>query len=418
MEKILKKGFGGLFWALLLAAVLTVAADILAAVFWQPLPRLPSLLGVLALFALLALLPVGKRALRWDFFAVLLLLLLAALVCRGALVWFERGRGYKAEDAGKRALYGKQRVLVAVPRQGDELRLAGGVLEAVLRYDGELAFVYTEGGRETAIAEALGVPEANVYEGEALAGALAEFRPTLILALKEEQAAIKTALNEAQLSPTVLYGLLWSGEAAFYTENLRSLADPGRYVRAGLSWESRVRLPVEPGALSHSLLGCREYQLLSLLGAEGEAEQLIRGDRVFWALDAVKPSFDFVKLTNEDGDFVYDYYITQTGRARFPLYTSGKADQPYSVSVIGEKCSARISQGRVMELSCPKGRSCVVTVTSADGKYSDTVRVSNPGRFFRETAQGVERFLRGVREEAVPSTNLVAFWQLLKGFVE
>ena len=66
------------------------------------------------------------------------------------------------------------------------------------------------------------------------------------------------------------------------------------------------------------------------------------------------------------------------------------------MSLEGERCSAKISQGRVLEVSCPKGRQCIITVTSADGRFWDTVLIANPGRYDRSTAQSIERtLLRG-----------------------
>ena len=47
----------------------------------------------------------------------------------------------------------------------------------------------------------------------------------------------------------------------------------------------------------------------------------------------------------------------------------------------------------------------IKTVTSADGKYWDTVLISNPGRFQRETAQSLEQELRLFWEELLPASN-------------
>ena len=94
--------------------------------------------------------------------------------------------------------------------------------------------------------------------------------------------------------------------------------------------------------------------------------------------------------------------IEPLGKESFTLYTVGDADQPYSVSVQGDKCSARIGQERTLTISCPKNQRCIVTVTSGDGKYWDTVLISNRGRFHRITAQRLEMELRLFWEEIVP----------------
>lgn len=418
MEKILKKGFKGLFWAFLLTVAITVALDAAAVIFWKPLPRLPSLLGAGALFVLLSLLPVSARRLRGELGWLLLVLALAAALSRGVLFYFEHSGTYTANENGKRALYAGQRVLVVVPREGDELRLAAGVLEAYRHYGSELALLYTEDAGDSVVARALEVPAAQVYESRDIANAVIAFQPTLILAAREEQTLIRDALSERGNQPPVLYGLLWQEEPDFYAENLRSSLDPGWYARGGQTWDRRVRLPVEPATLSHSLLACRDFQLLRQLGLKEEGEALISGDRVFWLLDGAKADVSFVKLTNADGDFIYDYYIDPRGRESFPLCTVGGADQAYGVRVSGDRCAARITQGRVLEVSCPKGQSCIVTVTSSDGKYSDTVRISNPGRFSRETAHSVERVLRAVWEDSLPRMNTVALVGVLRDFVK
>ena len=137
----------------------------------------------------------------------------------------------------------------------------------------------------------------------------------------------------------------------------------------------------------------------------------MNGDRVFWQLGSAAPENEasFVKIQNAEGNFIYDYYIDLLGKESFTLYTAGDADQPYSVSVQGDKCSASIGTERTLTVSCPKNRRCIVTVTSGDGKYWDSVLISNPGRFHRETARSLEREIRFFQEEILPASNT---WQL------
>ncbi len=415
MKKILKKGFGGFVWALLLAVVLAVALDLAAAVFWQPLPRLPWLVGAGLLFVLLALLPVRRQALRWDFFAALFVLALSLLLSHALLGYLQRSGAYADEDRGKSALYGGQRVLVVVPREGDELRLAAGALEAYAEYGSELAVLYTEGSaEERTVAEALGIPPAQLFSRERLSAVLDAVQPTVILAARDAQRALTEALRDRADKPTVLYGLLWDEPDDFYAEPLRSTQDPGWYARSGFDWNTRLRLPAAPSALSHALSGCRDYTLLRLTGLDDKAEGVINGDCVFWPAAGESAAVSFVKLCNQDGDFLYDYFIDPLGRETLPLYTCGEADQPYQVSVSGERCTAKIAPGRVLEVLCPKGRSCLVTVTSADGRFSDTVRISNPGRFARETAQSLERRLLAVWDDRLPKSNCFQLLRLLE----
>lgn len=104
----------------------------------------------------------------------------------------------------------------------------------------------------------------------------------------------------------------------------------------------------------------------------------------------------YIKLQNAEGDFVYDYYIDRRGKEDFYLYSVGcpenLTEEYYSLRVEGEGCSAQITDGK-LSVSCPSGRSCVVTVSSADGELADSVLISNPG-FVQRRGQAVEVFWR------------------------
>jgi hypothetical protein len=115
MKKILRKGFGGFFGALVLAAELAVLADWIAVGCGCPLPQTPWLLGAGVLFVLLALLPFRRHALSDTARHVLILFLVALLGSQGVLLYLKRNDGYTALDTGKAALYAGHRVLVTVP---------------------------------------------------------------------------------------------------------------------------------------------------------------------------------------------------------------------------------------------------------------------------------------------------------------
>ncbi len=100
-----------------------------------------------------------------------------------------------------------------------------------------------------------------------------------------------------------------------------------------------------------------------------------------------------IKLMNSDGDFVYDYRIDRSGYEEFDLYCLGAdaTDVQYcTVSCEGEGCSAKLSGGRIA-VNCPRGRSCTVSVVSADGELSDTVYISNPSPL-SDLGQRIEDF--------------------------
>ena len=115
----------------------------------------------------------------------------------------------------------------------------------------------------------------------------------------------------------------------------------------------------------------------------------------------------YIKLMNERGDFVYDYYIDPSGQESFLLYAPDEADldtAAYSLQWEGAGCSVRLEDGR-LQVRCPRGRSCVLTLTTADGVCGDTVRISNPGAFMRSTGQKIEIVLRRWWDKSLPDSN-------------
>ncbi len=131
---------------------------------------------------------------------------------------------------------------------------------------------------------------------------------------------------------------------------------------------------------------------LRLLETEGEGAGLTE-------LEVCKgqqaSGLDFLKLQNLTGDFVYDYYIDPGGQEAFTVYASGAAQEELSqlrLSCEGEGCQAELRDGQVL-VSCPRGKSCTVTLSSADGRYTDTARISNPSPLKRGALQSFEAFM-------------------------
>lgn len=426
MKKIRRKGFGGVLGALVLAVELAVLADWVAVGLGRTLPRVPWLIGTGLLFLLLALLPVRRHKLPDTARHILLLYLLVLLGSQGILLYLQRSGGYTVLDQGKGALYGGHSVLVTVPEPGEETILAGGVIEQYLRYGSDVSFLYTgETSPDAAKAAAVsyGLPPENSHMRggetgeEALRAFLIEKQPDVVLAAAPESGIevpdLEALLNELgkeapDYRPLVLRGFLRTlgteAPADFYEANILSTIKPAHALK-GFHWEKRLRLPVDAATLSRSLP--KTGAAFTWLTAD-TAERVVNGDRVFWPLGGTAAGeTSFVKIQNEQGDFVYDYYIDPLGKESFTLYTLGDADQPYSVSIQGDKCSARIGQERTLTISCPKNQRCIVTVTSGDGRYWDTILVSNPGRFYRVTGQRLEQEFRHFWEEILPPSNSV-----------
>lgn len=137
-----------------------------------------------------------------------------------------------------------------------------------------------------------------------------------------------------------------------------------------------------------------------LLETEGSAAGLTEIEAYAGAHDALPR---LLKLTDADGNFVYDYRLpgAETG-AVFSLYAIGASGDmaDYTVTCTGDGCAAEVRNDRLY-VSCPRGRSCTVTVSDETGTLSDSVYVAH------ETA-GI-RFVRAAESycaNGLPKTNL------------
>ena len=137
-----------------------------------------------------------------------------------------------------------------------------------------------------------------------------------------------------------------------------------------------------------------------LLETEGSAAGLTEIEAYAGAHDALPR---LLKLTDADGNFVYDYRLSgaETG-AVFSLYAIGASGDmaDYTVTCTGDGCAAEVRNDRLY-VSCPRGRSCTVTMSDETGTLSDSVYVAH------ETA-GIH-FVRAAESycaNGLPKTNL------------
>ena len=132
---------------------------------------------------------------------------------------------------------------------------------------------------------------------------------------------------------------------------------------------------------------------LQLLETEGERAGLTEIEVYEQKCDN---GLGFVKIQNSQGDFVYDYYVNRDGVEYFELYTVGDAPadlKDYTITCSSKDNSfAEYEDGKIL-VSCPVYTECTVTVTSNDGKYSDTVVFSNPGLYKRSIGQKIEQYV-------------------------
>lgn len=91
---------------------------------------------------------------------------------------------------------------------------------------------------------------------------------------------------------------------------------------------------------------------------------------------------DYVKIMDESGNFVYDYWIEEDGEQLFSVYNPGGIKLEETVFCLNQHCSAQWQGGKIL-VNCPAGESCIVYVTDENGEILDTVVIRNPGELER-----------------------------------
>ncbi len=128
--------------------------------------------------------------------------------------------------------------------------------------------------------------------------------------------------------------------------------------------------------------------------------------------------YKFLKLMTEDGDFIYDYYINDTGHEYFRLYIRGASAEQLDLRVScsgGSDCRAKLENG-LLDVTCPDGQECVVTVASADGTAIDSVRIRNKNTFGIRAGQAIEKYIRKEFREGIIHSNTWIILRSIKDF--
>lgn len=92
-----------------------------------------------------------------------------------------------------------------------------------------------------------------------------------------------------------------------------------------------------------------------------------------------KNSPEFIKLTDDRENFVYDCIVENGERTKLFLYAHNMpelSDGEYTISCDNEKCSADLN-GEAIDVVCPAGESFTLRVTAKNG-IADSAVVSNP----------------------------------------
>ena len=121
---------------------------------------------------------------------------------------------------------------------------------------------------------------------------------------------------------------------------------------------------------------------VTLLETEGEAG--LTEIEAFGADRATLP--DYGKLMDEAGNFVYDYWIDPSNQQDFTLYTNGWSPETVTCSVDNPDCEAVFERGRI-QVTCPEGEQCLLSVLNENGEAMDRVMIRNPGTMERSWKQ-------------------------------
>ena len=122
-----------------------------------------------------------------------------------------------------------------------------------------------------------------------------------------------------------------------------------------------------------------------------------------------KQSNGFIKLMDDRGDFVYDYFSFGRDEIILNLYRYNydtPLNNDYRIWKSNENADVAVIDGQLV-VKCPRGQACTVRISSPDGLVSDTVRITNV--FHSET------FMAGVRfsEDSLLTATLVVIKLLL-----
>jgi hypothetical protein len=127
-----------------------------------------------------------------------------------------------------------------------------------------------------------------------------------------------------------------------------------------------------------------------------------------------KDEISFLKLMNEEGNFVYDYDVGTDGTAVFSLYTGGMHTVPENCDLHcdNDRCSIAVKDSKILVV-CPKGEKCFLTVEDPESGLCDTVRIVNPGMLIR-SGRMIEQIWyevsSHVMREGSPLSRIAGFW--------
>lgn len=118
----------------------------------------------------------------------------------------------------------------------------------------------------------------------------------------------------------------------------------------------------------------------------------------------------FIKLVDEEENFVYDYWVDSDQPQSFGVYGWNVTEADFTLTCQGEGCEASWEDGKVI-VTCPRGKSCVLRLESEDGTISDSVCIRNPGWLTRLGVKSLRTMEERVYSRIRSTITLrVLFW--------
>ncbi len=124
---------------------------------------------------------------------------------------------------------------------------------------------------------------------------------------------------------------------------------------------------------------------LTILAGEGDGFGLAELE-VFSEPEA--PPLPFWKLTDLNGNYLYDVLLPSSGEGTFTWTAHDMAPAAVTLECDNGRCAVT-AEGESFTVSCPVGIQCTVIARDENDAALDSVRFSNPGPLIR---WGMERF--------------------------
>lgn len=205
---------------------------------------------------------------------------------------------------------------------------------------------------------------------------------------EQKDAEKKAAVNLKEMSDISVIVLYDHPSEEHNVKNARIVFDNGTVLETGA---------LDAGGAATSILADQKDVsafTVTLLETQGE----LAGLSEIEAFETEpQPDGPFLKMTDREGNFLYDYMTAPDGAGEIHVYTHGDlpelTEQNYHIGTDNDSARAVLEDG-VIKVSCPAGESFVLNVTCGGAGLSDSIIVRNPGkltRVWQDLWQGMEK---------------------------